>query len=284
MRDITTTKKEKTLQNQYDGMANTFPDYTPEQIKLMHNTVAKDTTINEFWLFLNIASKQDLNPFTKEIWCYKDKKGNLIIFASRDGFLKKAQENPKFLGVRSVEVRESDEFEIDVPNNKITHKVKSLSNKERGALTGAYAIAFVKDREPVIELATFSTYNKGYNTWKTHPEEMIKKVAETHALKKAFGISGIYAEEEFGFGNGSTRGESTPEPLPGQIEQIEATGVKDNAVYKAVAEKIEKAKTEYATTKIKKDLAKQLELGLITAEQQEELMKAVLKKEKEITK
>ena len=170
--------------------------YSPQEVAVVQHSVAKGTSKIELAYFLNVCKTMDMNPFNKEVWCYKDKKQNLLIFAGRDGFLSKAQKNPLFNGIRSCEVCENDEWEIDVANNKIIHKI-SKQKKDRGSIIGAYAIIFRKNGEPTIEWSDFATYNKGYNTWKTHPAEMIKKVSESHGLKKAFGISGIQSEYEF---------------------------------------------------------------------------------------
>lgn len=168
--------------------------YTPAEVAVIQNTVAKGTSKVELAYFINVCKSVGLNPFIKEIWCYKDSKGNLLVFAGRDGFLAKAQTNPFFNGIRSSEVCRNDVFKIDIANNKIIHE---YGLDDRGDIVGAYAIAFRKNGEPTIEFVDFKFYNKGYNTWKTHPSEMIKKVAETHALKKAFGVSGIQSEYDF---------------------------------------------------------------------------------------
>lgn len=173
--------------------------YTASEIAVIQNTVAKGTTKVELAYFINVCKSVGLNPFIKEIWCYKDNKDNLLVFAGRDGFLAKAQKSPKFNGIRSSEVCVNDNFSMDIANNKIEH---SFGISERGSIIGAYAIVFRKNGEPTIEYADFKFYNKGYNTWKTHPAEMIKKVAETHALKKCFGISGIQSEYDFTEKNG----------------------------------------------------------------------------------
>lgn len=172
----------------------TMTGYSSEEVAIVKATVAKNTTDTELAYFLNVSKSNGLNPFNKETWCYKDNKGNLLVFTGRDGFLAKAQSNPKFNGIRSCEVREGDVFKIDIANNKITHE---FTGEQRGKILGAYAIVFRKDGEPTIEYAEMDAYNKGYNTWKTNPAEMIKKVAESHALKKAFGISGIQSEYDF---------------------------------------------------------------------------------------
>lgn len=173
--------------------------YTSAEVAVIQNTVAKGTTKVELAYFINVCKSVGLNPFIKEIWCYKDKQNNVLVFAGRDGFLAKAQTNPMFNGIRSSEVCQNDTFSIDIANNKIEH---SFGVSERGAIVGAYAIVFRKNGEPTIEFVDFKFYNKGYNAWKSHPAEMIKKVAETHALKKAFGISGIQSEYDFNEKNG----------------------------------------------------------------------------------
>jgi phage recombination protein Bet len=189
--------------------------YTASEVAVIQNTVAKGTSKVELAYFINVCKSVGLNPFVKEIWCYKDNKNNLLVFAGRDGFLSKAQTNPFFNGIRSSEVCKNDIFSIDIANNKIEH---SFGIAERGEIVGSYAIVFRKDGEPTIEFADFKFYNKGYNTWKTHPGEMIKKVAETHALKKAFGISGIQSEYDFQEKNGKVVALNTIE-IPNDFEQ-----------------------------------------------------------------
>lgn len=169
-------------------------NFSEEQINIIKQNVAKNTTDSELAYFLFIAKEAELSPLMKEIWCFKDNKNNLLVFAGRDGFLKSAQRNKLFNGIRSAEVRMKDEFSIDIANNKITH-IKNW--KEKSDIVGAYAIAFRKGGEPTIEWCNFEDYDKGWNTWKSHPAEMIKKVAEVHALKKAFGISALQSEFDF---------------------------------------------------------------------------------------
>lgn len=171
--------------------------YSENSVLVLKRMVAKDTSDTELMYFLSVAKSVGLNPFNKEIWCYKDNKNNVIIFTGRDGMLKVAQTNPAYSGIRSVEVRKNDEFEADIPNGVIRHKITMMSSADRGDIIGAYAIVFRKDGEHTIEMADFARYSKPYGVWKTHPEEMIKKVAESHALKKAFGLSGLQIEDDF---------------------------------------------------------------------------------------
>lgn len=197
-------------------ISGAIPGFSPEQVAIIKNTVAKGVTDTELAYFLMLAQSVHLNPFKKEIWCYKDNKGNVIIFAGRDGFLTAAQKTPAFNGLRSAFVCEKDDFKLDIPNNKIEH---SFGAGQRGKIIGAYAIAFRKDGEPTIEWADFATFNKGYNAWKSHPGEMIQKVAESKALKKAFGLSGFEMEETYDFQRGTFAKEGTDEAEGAQILQ-----------------------------------------------------------------
>lgn len=169
--------------------------FKADEIAVIHNTIAKGTTLTELSYFLSVCKTVHLNPFMKEIWCYKDGKGNVLVFAGRDGFLRKAQDDKLWNGMLSFEVCENDEFEMSVHEAKVLHKPNF---KNRGAIIGAYAIIKPKGCElPTIEWAEMKTYDKGYSVWKSDPASMIKKVAETHALKKAFGISGLNSEYDF---------------------------------------------------------------------------------------
>jgi len=170
-------------------------DLTDEQVAIIKNTVAKGTTNLELSYFLQVAKSYDLNPFKKEVWCYKDGQNNIIVFAGRDGHLAAAQKDPRWNGIASSEIRENDNFIADIPNGKITH---TYGMKDRGPIIGAYAICKPKGCEiATIEIIDFKTYNKGYATWKSDPAAMIKKVAETHCLKKAYGLSGLASEYDF---------------------------------------------------------------------------------------
>ena len=72
--------------------------YEPNQVAVIADQIAKGANSFELAYFLNVCKDMDLSPFKKEIWAYKDGKGNLIIFAGRDGLLSKAQKNPLFNG------------------------------------------------------------------------------------------------------------------------------------------------------------------------------------------
>lgn len=202
---------------------------SPQQVKTLMKIVAKGCNIYEFNSMMYVAKNYWLDAFKKEIWCYKDNKQNLVMFVSRDWFRSISRRDPRFFEVRSCEVCSNDEFEMDIPNATILHK---FWKGERGSIIGAYAIATTKDGAKTIEWADIKTYDKWYNTWKSHKAEMIKKVAEVHAMKTAFGITWLQSEEE---------ADSIVEP-PRKIEVVVWDEVKEFSVDDLVG-KINSAKT-----------------------------------------
>ncbi|MFB5192693.1 phage recombination protein Bet [Alicyclobacillus fastidiosus] len=192
---------EKHLQIVQGGSLQQF---SREQIDTIKRTVAKGVTDAELEMFLTLCARYQLDPFLKEIWCYKrQKKGPngqyvddpnapAIIMTSRDGYLKVAQRDENFDGLKSFVVREGDDFEIDAINDTVKHKFGS----KRGKIIGAWAICYHKTRRPVICFVDHNEYNAGSQVWNKYPSAMIQKVAEGFALKRQFGISGLVTHEE----------------------------------------------------------------------------------------
>jgi phage recombination protein Bet len=175
---------------------------TQEQIDLVKRTVAKEATNDELQMFLYLAQKYGLDPFKKEIWFIKRAKkvdgkydyenADTIIMTSRDGYLKIAQSDPDFDGLKSFVVREGDHFEIDAQTDQITHKFGA----KRGKIIGAWAVAYHKKRRPVICFVDIDEYRQSSPTWSKYPSAMIQKVAEVFVLKRQFAINGLVTQEE----------------------------------------------------------------------------------------
>jgi len=146
-----------------------------EQYQLVKNTVAKGASDTEFQLLVYTANKYKLDPLTREIWCVKRNQNDpALIFTSKDGFYKIAQRSGKFDGIDS-----------------------GVTFDDKQNLVSAWAEVYVKGAsKPFKEEVYFQEYNASSPIWKSKPITMLKKVAEIHALKKAFNISGMYGEEE----------------------------------------------------------------------------------------
>ena len=151
--------------------------YNPQQIQLIRDMCARDCTDNEFLLLMQLAKTYQLDPFAKQIWAVKYGNNPAAIFCGRDGFLAIAHRSGKFDGMESGTRKDGDD------------------------LIG-WCRVYRKDMSRPFEVeVSLSEYSTGKNLWQTKPKTMIVKVAESHALRRAFGISGLYAPEEIDTGD-----------------------------------------------------------------------------------
>lgn len=213
--------------------ANTsiIAQFSDEDREIIKNSVAKGTSDAEFKYFLALAASSKLNPFTKEIWCYKDNKGNLLIFSGRDGLQANAQRQPDYKGLRSAAVYENDDFEMDIPAGHVKHKIKAVG---RGAIVGAYCFVYRDNFNPFLVWVDLATYDKKQFVWESHKAAMIEKVAEAHCLKKAYNLGGsIHTEEDYDFKRNSF---SAPETEDAEYTDITAPQpiTRDDAMISAI--------------------------------------------------
>lgn len=185
------------LQNTNGG--HPLLQFDPSKIDVIRSTVAKGATDNELEMFLHLCKTYQLDPFRKEIWFikYGEKKGNNepTIMTSRDGYLKIAQQHPDYLGIMSQEVRENDYFELDASKGLVSHRFAQPISS-RGQIVGAWATAKRKGVDPVSIFVNFHEYRGNSKIWAHYPSAMIIKVAESFALKRQFGITGLVTREE----------------------------------------------------------------------------------------
>jgi phage recombination protein Bet len=159
------------------GGGITPAQYNPQQIQLVRDMCARDCTDNEFLLLMQLAKTYQLDPFAKQIWAVKYGNNPAAIFCGRDGFLAIAHRSGKFDGMESGTRKDGDD------------------------LVG-WCRVYRKDMSRPFEVeVSLSEYSTGKNLWQTKPKTMIVKVAESHALRRAFGISGLYAPEEIDTGD-----------------------------------------------------------------------------------
>ena len=151
--------------------------YNPQQIQLVRDMCARDCTDNEFLLLMQLAKTYQLDPFAKQIWAVKYGNNPAAIFCGRDGFLAIAHRSGKFDGMESGTRKDGDD------------------------LVG-WCKVYRKDMSHPFEVEVYaSEYSTGKNLWHDKPRTMIQKVAEAHALRRAFSISGLYSPEEIDTGD-----------------------------------------------------------------------------------
>jgi phage recombination protein Bet len=146
-----------------------------DDIELVKKTVAAGASESEFKLFLYIAQRYNLDPLVKQIWLIKYGNSPAAIFTSRDGFLSIGHRSGQFDGMETQAVRDD------------TNKV-----------IGAVCRVWRKDMShPFTVEVSRSEYDTGKGNWQKMPETMIKKVAESQCLRRAFDISGLYDPSEY---------------------------------------------------------------------------------------
>lgn len=151
---------------------------TPKHLDLIKTQIAKDATPAELELFLMMAYRTRLDPLMRQL--YFIKYGNNVSYVtSIDGYRIIAHRTGDFAGV------DFPIFEYDT-SKKVTHASITVYKMVQGVKCGFSA------------KVKFTEYNSGKNQWAKMPETMIAKVAEAHALRKAFpnDLSGIYTQDE----------------------------------------------------------------------------------------
>ena len=197
-------KKEKIVEEHpmiiKDNQGQILAEYDRKMVETIKSTVAKNATDEEMMMFLQLASKYDLDPFKKEIWFLKYKGNDPQIFTSRDGFLKIAKRDVEFKQIQSQAVYENDEFEIGQEFVDGAFKITSFKHKfgakDRGKILGAYCIIEYHTNKPLLTYVSYDEYKQPTPTWKKNGSSMIRKVAEKEACRLSSGVSGLHIPEE----------------------------------------------------------------------------------------
>ena len=157
-----------------------------------------EVTDKEVAMYVQLCKAQQLNPFLKEAYLikYSDKQPASIV-VSKDAFTKRAEAHPQYDGMKSGII-------VMSKDGKITEREGAFHLPNENVV-GGWARVYRKDKKTeTYDSVAYDEYavrdgNGNINTmWRTKPATMIQKVAEVHALRKAFPerLSGMYVEEE----------------------------------------------------------------------------------------
>ena len=173
------------------------------------NYIAPGATDQEVLYFIELCKAQKLNPFVRDAYLVKYGNQPAQIIVGKDVFLKKAGENPYFDGLKAGIV-------VVDKNGEVKEREGSL--KVPGdELIGGWCEVYLKNREyPTKCLVSLEEYiqKKKDGTvnsmWSSKPCTMIRKVAQSQALREAFpneemGIDTKLPEKEIVPGMASTK-------------------------------------------------------------------------------
>lgn len=178
-----------------DTHGNVTATYDEDMVEAVKNTVARDATDSELFMFFNVANKYDLDPFMREIYFVKTKDGKSSLMTGRDGYRKIAMREPTYKSHYSDYVCKNDTFKVIRKMGKVEDVIHEYEQNDRGALVGAYCTLETTDDRIYFFYAEYAKYNTGQNAWSSYPNDMIVKVAETRVFKSFANINGVQAEE-----------------------------------------------------------------------------------------
>lgn len=133
------------------------------------------TTITDaqFAAFCMVAKQYDLNPLLKEIFAFPSKGGGIIPIVSVDGWCNIINSNPALDGIQ---------FEDKFEEGKLTAITCKISRKDR--------------KHPVECTEYMSECKRDVDVWKKWPARMLRHKSLIQCARYAFGLSGIYDEDE----------------------------------------------------------------------------------------
>lgn len=144
----------------------------------------------EVVMFINLCKYQKLNPFLNEAYLVKFKGSPAQIITSKEAYMKKAERNLNFDGMKAG---------IIVQRDKEILELEGSFCLKADTLLGGWAEVYKKDRKfPYKAKINLDEYDKGQSTWKKMPKTMIRKTAIVQALREAFpeDLGAMYVEAE----------------------------------------------------------------------------------------
>ncbi len=179
-------------------VAEKFSIDTEEFMGVLKETAFKqannspDVTDAQMYALLVVADQYNLNPFTKEIYAFPDKRGGIVPVVGVDGWNRIANEHSNFDGVEfaySPEILQANNARAVCPawiEAKVYRKDRNHPVVIREYLDECY-------RQPYKNPQT--TY-ESVGPWQTHPKRMLRHKALIQCYRVAFAFVGIYDEDE----------------------------------------------------------------------------------------
>ena len=197
------------------AVANASPEgllpkmtFSRDQVNLIKATVARDTTDDEFALFLYVAKNTGLNPLLRQIhavkrWDSKLEREAMAIQTGIDGYRLIAERTGKYAPGREPEFAHGEDGDL-VSATAYVKKMTADGTWHEVPATAFYDeyVQTKKDGTPNI-------------MWGKMPHSQLAKCAEALAIRKAFPseTAGVQGEEEMGQAENIIEGQTAKAPI-----------------------------------------------------------------------
>jgi phage recombination protein Bet len=182
----------------------------------LKSTVFKGATDEEMLALVVTANTYQLNPLLKEMYAYPKKGGGIVPMVGVDGWLKIANRQDNYDGM-SVEVFGDGKTP--------THATCEIYLKNRA--------------HPVKVTEYFEECRRNTDPWNQMPRRMIRNKVMIQAIRVAFGIGGIFDEDEATDIAGTRNVTPKPSTITGIIDPFAKAEPAKKAEAKAKPEVVE---------------------------------------------
>ncbi len=164
-----------------------------DQLKILVEAgiIPKDTPPAQVAVFAHVAKERGLSPFSKEIYLVKYG-GIYSTIVGINGLRKIAAQSGEYAGCDDVK------FDLQPNDQYLTSAQLLKANRQPATATVTVYRMIQGTRCPFTHTAVYREFAGSGPKWQTMPFQMIAKVAEAFAIRKAFSerTSGLDIEEE----------------------------------------------------------------------------------------
>jgi phage recombination protein Bet len=159
------------------GKYSVDPTKLLETLKQTAFRADKPVTNEQMMALLIVADQYNLNPFTREIFAFEDKRAGVVPVVSVDGWSRILNDHEQFDGLE-FKFAETDGSQATIPE-------------------WCECTIYRKDRaHPIKVKEFFAEVRRDTAPWKSHPRRMLRHKTLIQCARVALGFSGIYDEDE----------------------------------------------------------------------------------------
>lgn len=177
-----------------------------------------EITNEQMMALLIVADQYGLNPFTKEIYAFPDKRGGIVPVVGIDGWSRIINDQEQMDG---MEFNESE---------TVVEKLENSAHRHKACPSWIECIIYRKDRERPYRVKEHfdECYRemKDPGPWQSHTRRMLRHKAMIQCSRVAFGFTGIYDPDE---AERIVERNITPESDTARANRLNAEGQKKGA-------------------------------------------------------